>query len=113
MSTELRFEGYSDDTFGEYAHTKDDFDNCASGDPIEYLVTAPDGSALLVVGQYAAGNASGWIIGVAPHDPSGDDKPMPDWPMRFARGDRPYSPALLIEAPDGVNVKCLTRQDEE
>ena len=34
----LRFEGYSDDTFGEIAHTKDDYDNCASGAPIEYLV---------------------------------------------------------------------------
>jgi hypothetical protein len=26
----LRFEGYSDDTFGEVLHTKDDYDNCGS-----------------------------------------------------------------------------------
>ncbi len=37
----LRFEGYSDDTFGEVAHFKDDYDNCASGKPIEYLVLGP------------------------------------------------------------------------
>jgi hypothetical protein len=34
----LRFEGYSDDTFGEYAHTNNDYDNCASGESIEFLV---------------------------------------------------------------------------
>lgn len=37
----LRFEGYSDDTFGEVAHFKDDYDNCASGKQIEYLVLGP------------------------------------------------------------------------
>ena len=30
----LRFEGYSDDTFGEYGVTNDDYDNSASGKPI-------------------------------------------------------------------------------
>lgn len=28
----LRFEGYSDDTFGEVAYFEDDYDNCASGE---------------------------------------------------------------------------------
>jgi hypothetical protein len=105
----LRFEGYSDDTFGEYGHTNEDVDNCASGKPIEFLVTAGDES-LVVVGQYAPGNAGGWLVGVAPYDPEGVDAPVPPWPMRFERGDAPYSPALVIEAPEGVKVKPLKRR---
>ncbi len=34
----LRFEGYSDDTFGEYGLTGDDVDNCASLEPIQCIV---------------------------------------------------------------------------
>ena len=106
----LRFEGFSDDTFGEYAHTNDDYDNCASGKPIVWLVQAGS-EKLLVSGQYAPGSATGWLIGVAPHDD--DDNPLPQWPMRLERGDRPYSPALVIEAPEGVTLKCLQREDEK
>ncbi|MGE5523426.1 MAG: hypothetical protein ACM3SS_06915 [Rhodospirillaceae bacterium] len=108
---QLRFEGCSDDTFGEVAHFRDDFDNCASGEPVEYLVTAPDGDSLLVVGQYCPGGATGWLIGVA-HADDDDEKPLPAWPMRVDRGDRPYSPALIIEAPEGVTLKCLQRTDD-
>jgi hypothetical protein len=50
----LRFEGYSDDTFGEYAVTRDDYDNCASGEPVEFLITAPSlpEAGMVVTGQH-------------------------------------------------------------
>lgn len=107
----LQFEGYSDDTFGEYAVTREDHDNCASGDPMTFKVwskSADDG--LFVVGQYCPGPASGWLIGVARIDGADDDGPgLPDWPMRFTRStERSYTPALLIEAPDDVTVEYVS-----
>ena len=103
----LRFEGHSDDTFGEYYSFNDDYDNCASGEPIVFKVASPDGESLLVIGQYCPGKATGWMIGVARVDED-DDKPIPNWPMYFELGERPYSPRLVIRAPDGcamVHVK--------
>ena len=105
----LRFEGFSDDTFGETLHTKDDFDNCASGDPIEYLVKHGK-DAVLVVGQYARCDECSWMISVASWDPNHEDRPLPSWPMRIEKGEAPYSPAFIIEAPEGVTVQCLTRE---
>lgn len=108
----LRFEGHSDDTFGEMSHFKDDYDNCASGDPITYLVTAPGiRGGVLVIGQYARpGFDSCWQIAVASYDPLHEDLPLPEWPMRIERGDRPYSPALVIDAPDDVRIRCMERR---
>jgi hypothetical protein len=109
----LRFEGYSDDTFGEVEHFGDDFDNAASGKPIRYLVTHPDvEGGLVVVGQYGRDDVPGdWFIGVAGYDPECRDVPMPDWPVRIARSERPYSPALIIEAPAGVRIQCMEREE--
>jgi len=114
----LRFEGYSDDTFGEYAHSNDDYDNCASGEPIEYLVLGPavDGqtpSGIVVTGHYYPGESYSWMIGVANYDPDFEDRNLPDWPMRIepASSTR-YNPSLLIEAPEGVTLRCLTRDKE-
>ena len=106
----LRFEGNSDDTFGEYGFTNDDYDNCASGEPIEYLVNdSTHGLGVVVTGQYCPGKYSVyWLIGVANYQP---DKPFPNWPMRFdPDGD---CNALVIEAPEGVVVRCLTRERNE
>lgn len=113
----LRFEGSSDDTFGEVSHFRDDYDNCASGKHIDWVVTAPGVTGGLVVsGQYGR-NATkklsvSWQIGVAPYDPTHDDVPAPEWPMRFERGSRPYSLALVIEAPAGVAIQCLQIQKQ-
>ena len=108
----LRFEGYSDDTFGEVLHTKDDYDNCASGEPIQYLVSA-DAYEIVVTGQFCPGHSGSWLIGVANYDPECLDRDLPPWPIRFeAQSDRfRHSPALIIEAPEGVEVECLTRFD--
>lgn len=105
MTKTLRFEGYSDDTFGEYGATKEDYDNCASGEPIIFKVSsksAKDG--LFVVGHYCPGPCTGWMIGLARLDDD-DDRHLPDWPMRFERGERAYTPTLVIDAPDDATVE--------
>lgn len=109
----LRFEGYSDDTFGEVLHTKDDFDNCASGKPIEYLVKDPaTGLGIVVTGQHCPGNSGSWMIGVANFDTEASDEDFPRWPMRIEPQNyrNGFNPALIVEAPDGVTVTCLQRK---
>lgn len=112
----LKFGGSSDDTFGEITPRGDDYDNCASGEPIEWLVESKStGERLIVVGQYAPGAATGWLVGVAPIDPDDSDEQVPTWPMRLCRPDRdgrPYSPTLEIDAPDDVTIRCLQRGGE-
>ena len=109
----LRFAGYSDDTFGEVGVTREDFDNCASGDPIRFLVTAkgvPGG--VVVVGQYAPEPCGGWLIGVAPYDPDHEDLPMPPWPMTLRPcADTPYSPELIMEVPETFLLRCLETRE--
>jgi hypothetical protein len=107
----LRFEGYSDDTFGEYAYTNDDYDNCASGKPIEYHVFDPaEEIGVVVTGQYCPGNSTGWMIGVAVWHPPGTDEEacVLGWPMRFEPNG--YRNSLVIEAPECVRLRCLTRE---
>ena len=107
----LRFEGHSDDTFGEVLHTKDDYDNCGSCEPIEYLVQDPEtGLGVVVTGQFCPGNSTNWMIGIANYQPDEELK-MPKWPIRFVPdGD---CNAMVIEAPEGAIVRCLTREDSE
>ena len=106
----LRFAGYSDDTFGEETPRGDDYDNCASGKPIEWVVESPRGEKLLVVGQYCPGHATGWLVGVAPFDED-HEKPLPNWSITMQRGERPYSPMLCIDVPDGTIIRCLQREE--
>lgn len=112
----LIFGGYSDDTFGEITPGGDDFDNCANGKPIEWLVESKStGESLLVVGQYAPGSAYGWLLGVAPAGPN-DEDPIPTWPYRLRppRGnERPYSPVLEVDVPSDATLRCLQRHEED
>ncbi len=103
----LRFEGHSDDTFGEYDYFHDDYDCCASGRPIVFKLTCGD-EGLFVYGQYNGKDwpdetPGCWMIGIQQLD---EDQPL-RWPMRFEVGECGYSPALIIEAPDGVEMTCL------
>ena len=112
----LRFEGYSDDTFGEVDHFKDDYDNCANGEPIEYLVEHPEtGLGLVVTGQHCPGNSGSWMIGVANHDPQFDDRDFPRWPIRMEAQDyrNGFQPSLVIDAPDGVTIRCLQKESDD
>ncbi len=116
MTITLRFEGASDDTFGEVEHFQDDFDNCASGEPIEYLVYDPVSNVgVVVTGQFCPGNSHTWMIGVATYDPNADDADFPRWPMRLEpqKYRNGFNPSLVIEAPDTVELRCLTRTDED
>ncbi len=105
MTKLLKFTGYSDDTFGE--ERIEDYDNCASGEPIVFRVAAGTAS-MLVWGQYAPNEARGgcgWVVGVSNEEGAdGDETPLPPWPMTLIQGDCPYSPTLQIEAPDGVTI---------
>lgn len=105
----LRFEGYSDDTFGEYGQTNIDYS--ASGKPIEFLVRQGD-EAVVVVGQYCPGNCGGWLVGVASYDPEGNDVPLPSWPMRLVPGERPYTSALEVDVGPQWRLDCLTEADD-
>ncbi|GAA0907509.1 hypothetical protein GCM10009552_15540 [Rothia nasimurium] len=110
----LRFEGHSDDTFGEYGVTNDDYDNCASSFAIEYLITSPSqpDAGLVVTGQHCPGGSGSWLIGVSNYDPDYSDRPLPRWPARFApAADARYAnePALLIDVPSDFVLRCLQR----
>lgn len=103
---ELHFEGDSDDTFGEVNYFSDTYDNCESWMPIAYLLTVPgEDGGLVVVGQFLECN---WLIGVAAFDPEHEDLPIPDWGIRFAQNS--YMGRLVVEAPDSVQLRCLTRE---
>lgn len=110
---QLIFEGYSDDTFGEYGFTQDDYDCCASGALIVFSVTS-ESEGMHVVGQYGGDGwpdecPACWFIGVQPIE---DGVSIPKWPMRFELADNGYSPRLIVDAPEGVKVRCLNRKDE-
>lgn len=113
----LAFEGHSDDTFGEYLVTNDDYDCCASGALIVFRVTAADESDKnLVAGLHVCGQYSGagwqdeqpgcWLVGLQQLE---EYIPLPDWPMRWKISDRGYSPRLEIDVPDNVRLVCLNR----
>lgn len=97
----LRFEGYSDDTFGEYGLTGDDVDNCASGTPIQCVVDCGEFGRLMVIGQYSKASCDNgcWAVGVSKVDEFDD---FPDWDMRLREGaETKYSTALEIDLPPG------------
>ena len=102
----LIFEGYSDDTFAELT-TDTDYDNCASGEPVSIMISHGE-DRMIVRGQYCPDETTGWQISVV-RDHEDDDRPLPDWPMWIEQSDRPYSPRLVIEAPQDVRVTLLTK----
>ena len=114
MTKTLIFEGYSDDTFGETNHFRDDYDNCASGKPIEYLVKSGS-EAIVVTGHHCPNNSGTWMIGVANYDPDSEDCDFPKWPIRIEPQDyrNGFQPRLIIEAPDDVEIKCFQRKNKE
>ena len=98
----MKFEGHSDDTFGEYGVTNIDFDNCASGNPIQFLLEAPDGNRLVVTGIYT--HTGVWSIGICTEE----DMALPDWPMRW--GANGYTTTLEIDVPAGTKLACITEK---
>jgi len=108
---ELRFGGYSDDTFGEDTPRGDDYDNCASGKPIVFQIKS-GGEGLNIVGQYAGNDwqrwmPGCWLIGIQQME---EGIPIPNWSIRFETGKSGYTPILIIEVPDDAELICLNRQ---
>ena len=102
----LKFYGYSDDTFGEYAVTNEDVDNCANGTPIQCRLDSSKGS-MFVIGQYARNNNPCWDIAIGQAD---EDVPIPHWPMQFtAEG---YSTVLEIGVPDDTTLTWFNNMEE-
>lgn len=95
----LRFVGHSDDRFCEET-TGVDYDNCANGDPIDFLVSTKL-NAVIVSGHYDY--RACWAIGIRL---AREGAELPLWPMRF-EPEHDYSHALVIEAPDDVVVEYL------
>ena len=96
----LKFHGYSDDTFGEYGVTNQDCDNCANGKPIQCIVDCGQEGRVMVVGQYSnvtMGSGS-WLVGLSKVDEYDE---LPDWNFRIEKSDCEYSPALLMDLPEG------------
>lgn len=99
----LKFEGYSDDTFGEYGVTGEDVDNCGSMEPIQCVVDAGVYGRLMVIGQYskASCNNGCWMIGISKVE---EDDELPDWNISLLQGEVEYSPLLELELPDEAAV---------
>lgn len=108
----LIFEGHSDDIFGETNHFNYDYDNCATGKPIEWLVQSGN-EAIVVTGQHCPNNSGTWMIGVANYDPDYSDKDFPRWVMKIEAQDyrNGYQPRLIIECPDDVQIKCFQNME--
>lgn len=99
----LKFEGGSDDTFGEYGITHEEVDNCSRNTPIQCLISSKEGS-LIVIGHYHLHPTDGcWTIGVSL---SKEGELMPNWPTRFTidKEGYKYSPILEIDVPDDVKL---------
>lgn len=103
---EFKFEGCSDDTFGEYGVTNDDYDNCASGEPIRFQLITPDGAGIIVTGCYGEKLGNGcWMIGAELLD---EDKPV-DWKITMNIAHEGYRNQMIVLAPDEAHLTCLTR----
>lgn len=92
----LKFKGYSDDTFGEYGITQDDYDNCATCEPIQCIVDCGEKGRIMVIGQYSHCDSGCWSIGISKVD---ENDTFPNWNYRFENPGNSYSLELLIDLP--------------
>jgi hypothetical protein len=123
----LRFESCGADAFGEVAYFHEEYDNGGSGEPIEYFVFGPvikgqPQLGVIVTGQYSKCNGGIFLtIGISNYDPNDEYRDFPPWPMRIeaqnCRDRNGFQPSLVIEAPDGVAIKCISckydREEDE
>ena len=107
----LKFQGYSDDTFGLVRGK--DFDNCGKNGPISCVIESGEFAqtqGVVVTGHYHLNPIDGcWTIGLSL---LGEDADFPPWPIRFRKSlDVPYSPVLEIDVPDNVRLTWYVNQD--
>ena len=109
----LRFHGYSDDTFGEYGRTGQDFDDCGEGQIRICRVQDPRGEGLHVIGVYPTMPGrwprdfpACWTVGIAPLVENGH---LPPWPMIWYQDG--YTPVLELDAPADVTLEWMQEED--
>lgn len=115
MAKILKFYGASDDCFECDGDITEEQDDCAQGRVMAYRLHsahAVHGGVMIVTAQYAPKLIPGacWVIGVTLDD---EDVPLPPWPMRWETAERAYSPMLVIEAPDDVDVAIVAEAPSE
>ena len=100
----IYFSGSSDDNFGWEADSGHGDEIGCYQTPGWFRVQAPNGDGLMVFGCYAPeGCPDGtWVIGITLLK---EDHPLPDWPIFYRAAENGYSPALVIDAPEGVEIK--------
>ena len=110
MTKKYIFEGYSDDTFGEYGITNIDHDDCGNSTLREFTVARPSGEGVSITGIYCDNGM--WNIGMAVLD---EEKPLnADWYIYFEPNEeRAYHNRLVVVAPDDAKLKCLTSGESE
>ena len=105
----ILIEGYSDDTFGEYETTTIDHDDCGVGSIRIYRIIDPEGVGLDICGQYNPKGTPGyWRINVQVDETDS----LPDWPISIKRGERSYSPALIVDAPEGSTLRLICPSED-
>lgn len=108
MSKKYIFEGYSDDTFGEYGITDIDHDDGAERSTRAFVVSRPNGEGVLITGQY--NRAGVWHIGMSLLD---EHKPLnkDEWQICFEPNEEAaYRNRLVVNAPDDAEVKFITNR---
>lgn len=105
MSKKYIFEGYSDDTFGEYGISQ--IDHCDNGERSirEFIVSRPNGEGVLITGQY--NRAGMWHIGMSLLN---EDKPLDKaaWQISFEQNEEAaYRNRLIVNAPDDAWIRSL------
>jgi len=104
------FEGWSDDTFGEYGITNEDYDNCANEEPIQFKLKMPDGSGLLITGCYGTKwIGQGWMIGVS----TLSENISVNWKISIDPCFEQYRNQLTIEAPDEAKLELIVEEEED
>ena len=97
----LKFEGGSDDTFGEYGITHQEVDSCSKNTPIQCVISSKEGS-LVIIGHYHLHPTDGcWTIGIAQLK---ENELIPAWDTRFKIEHCGYSPVLEIDVPDDFKL---------
>lgn len=103
------FEGYSDDTFGEYNETSIDYDNCGSGSPIRYKLEDGNENGVIIQGQYSPENLCGWMIGVGNIGKHKDS--LDGWEFSLNPFYEGYRNQLTVTCPE--DVKLVNLQNDE
>jgi len=108
----FKFQGYSDDTFGEYEQTDIDYDNCGNGKPIEFELKDKSGKGVRIIGLYGNDHINKsrgcWMIAVGAID---EDMPI-DWKVTITPSYEGYRNQCVVECPDDIELVLLNKYED-